>query len=414
MKPTGRKGMMLAICTGAFLSHFTAGVVNVALPGLVATFGTDIGTVQWITTGYLLVICILLPLMGKLGDRFGHRTVHNLGFLSFSIFSTLVAVAPNLSLLLVFRMLQAAGAAMFQATNIALLTLHHPKEQRGRALGIVNSAVAIGAMAGPIIGGMIAQWLSWRLLFFIHVPVALAATWMAYRYIPKQGLAQKPVMPDGARTGIFARHILKLPTVRAGLLVSLISFALANTLLVVLPFYLTGEAGFSSAAVGYVMTSYPVVLAVIGPIAGTLSDRYGSERLILLGLTGMGIGALIPALVLNDLSLAGMIMILILSGIGMGFIASPNNSFIISRVPPTLVGAIGGMIALTRNAGMVLGAVLGLGLLNGLSGETGMPSSEAYHLIFASNVLICFTGVALFAAAARQSKITSNEGEGTA
>lgn len=152
--------MLAAICIGAFLSHFTAGVVNVSLPHFVSVFQTSLGTAQWITTGYLLVIASLLPVMGKWGDRYGYRRIHNAGYLLFGISSVLVAFSPHISVLLALRMVQAVGAAMFQATNIALITIHLPKEQRGRALGTVSTAVALGGMSGPVAGGFIAEWFS--------------------------------------------------------------------------------------------------------------------------------------------------------------------------------------------------------------------------------------------------------------
>ncbi|WP_416367197.1 MFS transporter [Paenibacillus sanfengchensis] len=112
--------MMTAICMGAFISHFTAGVVNVSLPVLVGVFHSSLGTVQWVTTGYLLTIACLLPIMGRLGDRYDLRLIHNCGYLVFTVTSILVAFSANLPVLLMLRVFQAVGAAMFQATNIAL------------------------------------------------------------------------------------------------------------------------------------------------------------------------------------------------------------------------------------------------------------------------------------------------------
>lgn len=138
------------------------------------------------------MITALLPVMGKLGDRYGFRRIHNLGYVIFTVGSILVAFSPNLPILLTLRVVQGIGAAMFQATNIALITIHMPKEKRGHALGILSTAVALGGMTGPIAGGLIAEWLSWQWLFLIHVPVAIVATVMAYRYIPSRVQDRKP------------------------------------------------------------------------------------------------------------------------------------------------------------------------------------------------------------------------------
>ncbi|MEJ8544688.1 MFS transporter [Brevibacillus borstelensis] len=438
--------MLMAICLGAFVSHFTAGIVNVSLPHLTEIFHAGIGTVQWITTGYLLAIASLLPVMGKLGDRFGQRRIHNLGYVCFTVSSVLIAFSPNVAVLLLLRVLQAVGASMFQATNIALITMYMPKERRGRALGIVSTAVALGGMSGPIAGGMITQWLSWNWLFLIHVPVVIVATWLAFRFIPNREPDKRPGTFDGVGAVLFtgligivilgvtqgqawgwgswkaialfsvsliaflllfwwekrqAHPFLPLQlftnaTVTTGLFITGSSFLLANTVLVVLPFYLTELIGIIPLEVGYVMAAYPLILAGAGPIAGALSDRYGSRVFQLLGLCGMGGGSVILTLWLEQLSIVSIVVTLALIGVGMGLVASPNNSFIMKHVPSMYVGTIGGMIALMRNIGMVFGAALGLGFMNGVTFDDEAQALDAFTSVFGINVVIFILGLAVF------------------
>lgn len=299
-----RLGMMAAICMGAFISHFTAGIMNVSLPFFINHFQTELAKGLWITTGYLLVITALLPVMGKLGDRYGFRRIHNLGYVIFTVGSILVAFSPNLLIMLTLRVVQGIGAAMFQATNIALISIHMPTEKRGQALGILSTAVALGGMTGPIAGGLIAEWLSWQWLFLIHVPVAIVATVMAYRHIPSRVQERKSGTISIVGAGLFMVWItllllfitngskwgwmstrtmvslmffflllvtfllwerrqkkpflplraLKIPAVAVGLIVSCASFILSNTLLVLIPFYLMGTTvQFSSSTTGYIM-----------------------------------------------------------------------------------------------------------------------------------------------------------------
>jgi len=437
--------MMTAICMGVFISHFTAGIVNVSLPLFTRIFQTELERVQWITTGYLLVIVSLLPVMGKLGDRYGHRLIHNLGYVFFTISSVLVVFSSNVSVLLILRMVQAIGAAMFQATNIALITIHLPKEKRGRALGIVSTTVALGAMTGPIAGGFIAEWLSWQWLFLIHVPVALVATLLAWRYIPDRGQERKLEPFDSIgmilfifvigsvifgisngnvwgwlsaetlslfvaavivflmfllresrqRASFLPLVVLRIPAISYGLIISCVSFMLANTVLVTMPFYLSRDAGFSSLTVGTIMIAYPILLAFSGPIAGHLSDHYGSSSFMLMGLCGMGIGLAALAFFLHQLPTVGIVAVLALIGLGMGLIASPNNSFIMRYVPMENVGSIGGMIALTRNAGMVLGAALGLGAINGDIVEESAPLLGALKSVFGLGAMICMASIVM-------------------
>lgn len=148
-------------------------------------------------------------------------------------------------------------------------------------------------------------------------------------------------------------------------------------------------AGFTSSKTGYIMAAYPIALAFSGPLAGYWSDRYGSRRLMLMGLSCMGSGFILLLIFLENIPVYGIAAILCLIGLGMGLIASPNNSYIMKQTPREHVGSIGGLIALTRNAGMVFGSALGLGL-GMVSGEIGQRNSiQAFKMVFGINIVIC-------------------------
>lgn len=123
--------MMTAICTGAFVSHFTAGVMNTSLPYLAETFRSDLGAVQWVTIGYLLTVAALLPVMGSLGDRFGHRFIHNLGYILFTVSSLLAPFSPDIRLLLGVRIMMAVGASMFHGYQYGADYDSYPCRQKG-------------------------------------------------------------------------------------------------------------------------------------------------------------------------------------------------------------------------------------------------------------------------------------------
>ncbi|MGG1984791.1 MFS transporter [Brevibacillus brevis] len=145
--------------------------------------------------------------------------------------------------------------------------------------------------------------------------------------------------------------VFRLSAVSSGLFISFTSFVLANLVLVVLPFYLLDQVHESPLTAGYMMTAYPLLLALTGPFSGWASDRYRARPLIFAGLGAMGAGMTVLAIWLEALSAVEIIAVLALVGAGMGLIASPNNSYIMRHVPIEHAGAIGGMIALTRNAG---------------------------------------------------------------
>lgn len=187
--------------------------------------------------------------------------------------------------------------------------------------------------------------------------------------------------------------VFRLSAVSSGLFISFTSFVLANLVLVVLPFYLLDQAHVSPLTAGYMMTAYPLLLALTGPFSGWASDRFQARPLIFAGLGAMGVGMTVLAIWLEALSTVEIIGVLALVGAGMGLIASPNNSYIMRHVPMEHAGAIGGMIALTRNAGMVVGAALGLGMMNGESNQAVQPVIDAYHAVFEAGGLICLSGL---------------------
>lgn len=405
--------MLTAICIGALMSHLTAGIINVALPNLAIIFEQEMSTIQWVTLGYLLVIASLLPMMGKLGDIVGHRNIHNTGYMIFTLGSILIAFAPTLHWVLFFRVFQAVGAAMFQATNIAIISMAFPAKQRGKALGILGTAVALGAMSGPMIGGLVVEWLPWQVLFIIHVPLAVVAIILAYRYIPKQKPVSKSVI-DVVGAAFFALlvslamitlsygnewgwlstntmlvffctvlvfllfiwwirnrenpfiniNLFKNPFVSVGIFISCISFLASFCTLVVMPFYLQGILLFNPFWIGIIMMAYPIVLGLAGPLFGSLSDRYGTRRLTLLGLSIMVISLLWMASFGLTTSLIQVLFALGLLGLGMGMVTSPNYSLIMGSAPKEAIGIIGGMVALARNIGMVFGAAIGITLMN--------------------------------------------------
>lgn len=438
-----RTWLLLTICIGAFLSHFTAGAVNVSLPYLQAVFPEDPAGIPWITTAYLLAITALLPIMGKLGDRYGHGWIHNTGYIIFAVSTALISLSSNVPSLISLRICQAIGAAMFQATNIAMISAYYPKEQRGRALGIMSSVVAIGAMTGPVAGGFIAASLSWPWLFLLPFPVAALAAVLAFRFIPAKRIQNKAIsldrvgailfflmiasvtyaLSDGNTSGWHSSHILAAlitgalsiilfigwearhptpflpisvlaaPSVAVGLITSFISFMLINSVLISMPFFLMGRSSYRPMDIGWIMTAYPLLFAVSSLISGHFSDRMAPLKLMLTGLGGIIIGLLVFAWTLPGLNTLWIVAVLALIGIGMGCLAAPNNSYIMRNVPTAHSGSIGSLIALTRNAGMLVGAVLSLGLIGDSSGQT--ISQHDFGVLFKTGFIIGVIGCAV-------------------
>jgi len=155
-----------AIAIGSFANVMDYGSTNVALPSIATNFGSDLPTVQWVVIGYLLTISALLLPMGRLADLLGRKEVYITGSLIFVFGAVLAGFSPNLTILVLSRLLQGVGAAMTQGTGMAIITSMFPSHERGKALGLIMTVVGTGAVAGPAVGGFEVNALDWRWVFF--------------------------------------------------------------------------------------------------------------------------------------------------------------------------------------------------------------------------------------------------------
>src|SRR5512135_1929751 len=182
--PSQKWGVLVAVGIGTFMTALDTSVVNTVLPVIGNNFKTPLATVEWVVTIYLLVLSGLLLSFGRLGDMRGHKTIFLTGFVIFMGGSFFSGSAANVGILVAARALQALGAAMLAANSPAILTKNFPAEQRGQALGLQATMTYLGLSAGPSLGGWLASLLGWRVVFYINLPVGLAAIWLSLRFIP--------------------------------------------------------------------------------------------------------------------------------------------------------------------------------------------------------------------------------------
>src|SRR5512142_3085623 len=166
------------------MSALDGSVANIILPVVTRDLHSDIATVEWVVTIYLLVVSGLLLSFGRLGDLRGHRDVYLMGFGVFVVGSALCGLSPSPGMLIAARALQAFGAAMLFANSPAILTKNFPANQRGQALGMQATMTYLGLTAGPSLGGWLTSQFSWHAVFFINVPIRLLAIAFAAYFIP--------------------------------------------------------------------------------------------------------------------------------------------------------------------------------------------------------------------------------------
>src|SRR5687768_13126935 len=177
--------VLATVACGTFMATLDSSIVNIALPTLTKTLGSDLYRIKWVVIIYLLVItCLLLP-FGRLSDQYGRKGIFQAGFLLFTLASTLCGLSPNLDGLLLFRGLQGVGAAMLMSNGPAIITAAFPSNERGKALGTLAMVVSAGLVTGPSLGGFLITHLGWRSIFLVNLPVGLAGILLAQQFIPK-------------------------------------------------------------------------------------------------------------------------------------------------------------------------------------------------------------------------------------
>ncbi len=392
---------------GIFLATVDGSIVNVALPTLVKTLNTDFSVIQWVVLSYLLTVTTLMLSIGRLGDMVGKKKLYAVGFIIFTTGSVLCGISASVYWLIGFRVVQAIGSALIMALGMAIVTEAFPPHERGKALGISGAIVSVGIAIGPSMGGIILSFLSWRWIFLVNLPIGIIGTLMVLRFVqshkPKgkqkfdypgaitlffcilclllgltfgqqQGFSQPTVFILLGSWIILLVLFIRIeqksshPMVQLNLFKNnILSVNLANAFIVfigvagtiiLLPFYLQNILGHPTIVVGLLLCVIPVTLGISSPIAGMLSDRFGSESISTFGLIVVLIGFFIASTLTAETSILGYIVRLFPIGLGMGIFQSPNNSSIMGAVPKEHLGIASGMISVSRTLGQTVGTSL--------------------------------------------------------
>lgn len=435
-----------------FMATLDGSIVNIALPIISKELKVNISSIQWIVTSYLLTISILLLVWGRLSDIYGRKKIFAFGFMVFTIGSALCGFSSSLHLLVFARILQAVGASAMMGLSQGIVTQAFPPNERGKALGIIGTTVAIGSLVGPSLGGVLVHTIGWQSIFFINIPIGLLGTLLTFAIIPDIHDKSASKAFDFKGTFLFALTILliyigllfvqegkltilqflpmlaiaiisfylllrvekksssplinlnlfKIHEFSLGLGSGFLSFVAINSTLLFFPFYLQNVLKMDTLAAGLLISFYPITAAVTAPFSGWLSDKITYRPLTIVGLT-ISTVVLIGISTLNANSshiLIGVLMAFM--GAGLSFFQSPNNSSVMGSVPKNQLGIAGGLNALIRNLGMVSGATLSVILfsfmtranLNSLSGGAASISTELFLKGF--RVVILMAAAACF------------------
>ncbi|WP_242172011.1 MULTISPECIES: MFS transporter [unclassified Pseudomonas] len=376
--PTSPSGSLVALSLSMLLASLGTSIANVGLPRLAQVFDASFHAVQWVVLAYLLAITAVIVSAGSLGDRFGRRRLLVMGLLLFTGACALCGVAPTLEWLIGARILQGLGAAVMMAMTLGMVGDTATKERTGRVMGLLGTMSAVGTAMGPSVGGVLLGVWGWRALFLVGVPLGVLAAALAWRYLPVD--RQHGTAP--AREAFWVP--LRDPALRAGLAMSALVSAVIMATFVVGPFYLSHGLGLDAAAMGLTMAVGPCVSALNGLPAGHFTDRFGSQRMTLTGLGLMAFGALSLSLAAGLLAYLASLILLTL---GYSLFQAANNTAVMSDVAASRRGTISGLLNLSRNLGLIVGAS-GLGAVFAwaspdVTHATGQAVANGLHVTFA-------------------------------
>ncbi|MDB6143805.1 MAG: Drug resistance transporter EmrB/QacA subfamily [Pseudomonas sp.] len=409
-----RRGILTLItCVlASSLAFIDSSVVNVGLPAIGRDMGGGHSGLQWLIGGYLLPLSALLLLGGSLGDRFGRRRLLVIGIVIFGLASVVCGFAPNLETLIAARFAQGVGAAFLMPNSLAILGVTFEGEKQGKAIGIWAAAGAATGAGGPILGGWLIDVLSWRMIFFINIPLASAAIYLALRYVQSdRACVDKTPLdwlgallatvglgamtwaliwvtgPEGwttqgvlglafgvallaafiyweGRKGETAMMPLTLfhSSSFSGLtLLTFLLYGALGGLLVLLPYVLIVGSGYTSTQAGASLLPLPLVLAVASPKLGALAGRLGTRPFLIMGTSIVAAGFL---LMLRTGAQADywreVLPALVVIAMGMSCVVAPLTTAVFTSVDRKFTGAASGLNnAIARTGGLVATALLG-------------------------------------------------------
>ncbi|MEX5558904.1 MFS transporter [Pseudomonas rhodesiae] len=338
------RGALVSLGLAMLLASLGTSIANVGLPTLAQTFNAAFPAVQWVVLAYLLGITAVIVSAGHLGDRLGRRRVLIAGLLLFAVASAVCSVAPSLNGLITARVLQGLGAASMMAMAMGLVGDTVPKERMGRVMGLLGTLSALGTAMGPSVGGLLLSLWGWRALFGVGTPLGLLAAALAWHYLPVD-------LPHARAPGSLWSP-LKAASLRAGLAMSALVSAVIMATFVVGPFYLSRGLGLAPEWMGLAMAVGPGVAALTGVPAGRLTDRLGSRRVTLIGLSTLLGGALLLSLASGLMAYLGALVMLTC---GYSLFQAANNTAVMSNVDAARRGTVSGLLNLSRNLGLILG-----------------------------------------------------------
>jgi EmrB/QacA subfamily drug resistance transporter len=440
-----KKSALLAATLAAFLVPFMGSSINIALPTIGNEFLIDAVLLSWIPTAFLLTSAMFTLPFGRIADIYGLKRVFTIGIIVYTAFSFLSGIAPSAVSLILFRAFQGVGSAMIFGTSVAMLTSVFPPQERGKALGINVAGVYAGLALGPFLGGILTQYLCWRIIFFFNVLLGLiiiafvllrlkgewkeckgekfdirgAVIYSTALFLILYGFSLIPdiwglILTMLGIIGVLVFVIIEMkvddPILELGLffknrifafsnLAALINYSTTSGAVFLLSIYLQYILGYSPEKAGVVLLPLPLIMVIVSPVAGELSDKIDPRTIAIIGMVFTTIGLSFFIFLSFFTELPYIILGLLVLGSGFALFSSPNTKVIMGSVEKRNYGVASGTVSSMRLIGQVLSFGIAMLVFSLLMGKVQITPDAYFNLldsvrtIFKIFVVICIVGV---------------------
>lgn len=439
-----RRKVLVSCAIASFLTPFSSSSVTVLLPQISSHFGISLAASNWSAGAYLIPLAAFIVPFGRIADWKGRGSVFLVGLVLFSISSLLAAISSDFASFLIFRSAQGIASSMISATAVAVISEIFPREGRGRAIGVNTASVYIGLSLGPLLGGLIADLLSWAWVFVLSSLISLSALLLSGQLLRLRGGSSSPsfalislytvsmilltygISSLGDRSGILASSIgalllmlwLSRETLRGGLVgpqllknraylasstAALLNYSATYAISIVLSLHLQRVLGLSASEAGIILTMQPVVQALLSPLAGYLADKSSPHKIASLGMivVALGIATLLPLTPSEQLT--SLLISLSILGMGFALFASPNTVAALNASPQNLYGSANAFLGSMR----FLGQSLSTSILMMLMAQRELL--QAINMALSIYVLISVAGAIISAVARYRSSLSEED-----
>ena len=450
-----KRSVLLVTTFAAFLTPFLASAINLALPAIGKELHADAISMGWVVSSFLLSSAIFLLPFGRLGDIVGRKKIFTIGILLFTISTFLIIFSKDIISLIILRIFQGFSSAMIFGTSLAIISSVFEVGERGRAMGINITATYFGLSSGPVVGGVLTQYLGWRSIFVFLIPFGVISLILIASRIKTEWSEARGEKFDwigsiiyGISLASFMYGFSKLPSVlgwsllASGILfasgfllfekkisnpvfdirlilknrvfafsgiAALIHYSATSATGFFISLYLQYLKGFDARTAGLIMISQPVMMAVLSPLAGKLSDRRNPGVIASIGMGLTALGLIFLRFVNESTPVSSIVFLLLLMGTGFGLFSSPNSNAIMSSVEKRHLGIASGVVGTMRMIGQMMSMGIAMMLLSlyvgvqkiSLDTYPGlMHSMKTGFMIFS---MLCILGI--FASLARNKRI---------